>query len=126
MLSELDLFCWGCLGAAAPEILRLYKWGARWGKSHRRFPPMRYLLVLPFFIALGGTVAILLEGNSRHAAFYMGLAMPLVISVAAHKPMRRLQRNTAGKTERGGIATIAEKAESPIGSLREYLHLLFI
>jgi hypothetical protein len=78
-IENFTTFGVGCIGAAAPEVIRLYnlrlkpvfRWS--WG----------YLLFSIPFILLGGFVACLLEPSSKYAAFYAGVSTPVLISSIA-------------------------------------------
>ena len=69
------IFLFGCFGAAAPEIVRIYK--------TRKFGfDLTFLngcVSLAFFF-IGGIVAIALESPTLYSAFYSGVAAPIIIS----------------------------------------------
>ena len=68
----------GCVGAIAPEALRLYNL-----RSERMFRwSFNYLICLIPFILIGGCVAWFLEPTTRWAAFYSGLTAPVLLSTA--------------------------------------------
>jgi hypothetical protein len=79
IVENFETFGVGCIGAAAPEIVRLY--------NLRLKPEFRwswgYLLFSIPFILLGGFVACLLEPTSKYAAFYTGISTPILISSIA-------------------------------------------
>ncbi len=71
-------FLSGCVGAIAPEALRLYNLRTepafRWSPS--------YLVCIIPFIFIGGCVAWFLEPTTKWAAFYSGLTAPVLLSTA--------------------------------------------
>ena len=71
-------FLIGCVGAAAPEIWRLY--------NLRHFPRVKwswqYFLYSIPFIALGGFIASILEPANNWTAFYTGLTTPVLLTTA--------------------------------------------
>lgn len=70
----------GAAGAAAPELLRLYKW--RSNVDTRQFT-RAYFVISILYICLGAVVAIILTSDSNLLnSFYTGLALPLVIDSA--------------------------------------------
>jgi hypothetical protein len=78
-LENLTTFGVGCVGAIAPEVIRLYNLRLKpvfswsWG----------YLLYSILFALLGGFMAWLLEPTSNYAAFYAGVSTPVLISSIA-------------------------------------------
>lgn len=66
----------GCIGAAAPEALRLYNLRSqpvfRWSWGYLMFS-------IPFLI-VGGFIAWVLEPSTRWAAFYSGLTAPVLLT----------------------------------------------
>lgn len=80
-MLEWKIFAAGCVGAIAPEIVRLYRLRHRVHTAEiSRLSVRRYLIISCLFVALGGLVAVFLEANSLHAAFYMGVSLPALIS----------------------------------------------
>ncbi|ELS04180.1 hypothetical protein Xen7305DRAFT_00039080 [Xenococcus sp. PCC 7305] len=69
-------FLIGCVGAIAPEILRLYKLRS----SIRLNWSWGYVLVSIPFMLLGGFVAHILELSNNYAAFYAGISTPFIIN----------------------------------------------
>jgi hypothetical protein len=98
-IESFETFGVGCIGAAAPEIVRLY--------NLRLKPEFRwswgYLLFSIPFILLGGFVSCLLEPTSKYAAFYAGISTPILISSIA--------RN-AGVTTSKTPSTVSQTASS--------------
>jgi hypothetical protein len=78
-LENLTTFGVGCVGAIAPEVIRLYNLRLKpvfswsWG----------YLLFSIPFVLLGGFMAWLLEPTNNYAAFYAGVSTPVLISSIA-------------------------------------------
>ena len=72
-------FLIGCIGALAPEIIRVYKL--------RLSPTVRwswgYLLFSCPFILLGGFMADILEPTTSYAAFYTGVSTPFIVTTLA-------------------------------------------
>jgi hypothetical protein len=82
------VFFLGLLGAAAPEILRLYSLRTkpkqfRWSWS--------YLGLTVPFLLLGGLVALILPAVTPWGAFYTGLSTPVLISSALKLSFRQPQ-----------------------------------
>lgn len=72
-------FLIGCIGALAPEIIRLYK---------LRFSPTvrwswGYLVVSAPFVLLGGFMAYILDPATSYAAFYTGVSTPFIVTTLA-------------------------------------------
>ena len=115
-MSEWKIFVAGCVGAIAPEIVRLYR--LRQSGLGRIRHVRRYGIVSILFVLLGGTAAVLLEATSLHAAFYMGLSLPAIVSAALGKNRSRHAPPSAE----------IERAADEIGhriDLRTYLGGLF-
>lgn len=113
-MPEWKIFVAGCVGSIAPEIVRVYRLRHS-AKVHIRHI-RRYIFVSVLFIALGGAVAVLLEANSLHAAFYMGASLPALVSAAAGKKLRRPPTKPVERS--------ADHTVPPLG-LRSYLGALF-
>ena len=76
MLDNYEVFFIGCVGAIAPEILRLYKL-----RNSLRFTwSWAYVLISIVFVLLGGFVAYILEPSNNYAAFYSGVGTPFIIN----------------------------------------------
>ena len=76
MLDNYEIFLIGCVGAIAPEILRLYKL-----RNSLRFTwSWGYVLISIVFVLLGGFVAYILEPSNNYAAFYSGVGTPFLIN----------------------------------------------
>lgn len=75
-------FLLGAVGAAAPEVLRLYELRS----NPERFKwSWNYLFLTVPFLILGGLVAVILPATTVWGAFYTGLSLPVIISAAAKK-----------------------------------------
>jgi hypothetical protein len=78
-LPTLSTFVIGCIGATAPEVVRLYNL-----RSEPRFQwSWGYLLYSIPFILLGGFIAWILEPSSKYAAFYAGISTPVLVTAVA-------------------------------------------
>lgn len=90
MIAEFDyvIFLFGCIGAAAPEIVRVYR-----TRKYNFSITWRMALVSFLFFVLGGVIAVVLEASSWYAAFYSGAATPLLVSkVGERSPLREARR----------------------------------
>jgi hypothetical protein len=78
-------FIWGCVGASAPEILRLY----RIATSHTRKRVTKnigfYLFIVPIFIALGGLFAVAWGDDNPLKCIWVGVSLPVIISTLANQ-----------------------------------------
>src|SRR4051794_23216562 len=78
----LVMFLLGMVGAAAPEIVRLYS---------LRFTPGRFVWSWTFifyslpFLMLGGVLAVVTQSGTLFGAFYTGLSTPVVVNTALRK-----------------------------------------
>src|SRR6266480_6652889 len=71
-----QMFVLGCVGAMAPEILRLYNLRTEAEFTWRWF----YVLASICFVPLGGLIAWILPATTYWGAFYVGVSMPVIIS----------------------------------------------
>ena len=72
----LSTFAFGVIGAAFPEIIRLYNL-----RMEKLKIPWTYFIIAPAFMAVSGLVVTALPGHLTHiAAVYAGTAAPLIIS----------------------------------------------
>ena len=82
-VDSVMIFVYGCVGALAPEIIRLYK------IRHDK-PPIAnwifYIIISAIFALLGGLVAVILPTVTAWGAFYAGVALPVTISAILGKP----------------------------------------
>ena len=74
------IFITGCIGAASPEIVRLYNI-----RSQEMTFPTKYYLISILFFVLGGFVAVILPSTTIWGAFYAGAGLPMIISGAANQ-----------------------------------------
>jgi hypothetical protein len=76
-------FLWGMLGAAAPEVLRLWK-----ARLRPFTPPRSYWPVSIAYAAVGGLLAVAFaQPGSPGAAVYVGVATPFLIAgMVKHAP----------------------------------------
>ncbi len=94
-MNTTDIFLLGCAGAAAPEIVRVWRL-----RSHTNLKfSWKYVLVSALFFSLGGLVATILPATTPWAAFYAGVAAPTLVSrIAAHTTRRRATALPAHET----------------------------
>jgi hypothetical protein len=71
------VFCLGCIGALAPEIVRLYE--LRFAPPKEGFSS-KYFIFSIMFSLLGGVVAVTLPSVTYHAALYAGVTTPTLLS----------------------------------------------
>jgi hypothetical protein len=93
MQFSLFIFVCGCIGAMAPEIVRLYK-------LRYRPPEFRksYFLISIVFSVLGGFVAVILPATTPWGAFYAGVSLPIITSASFGKPPKYVQELALGTT----------------------------
>ena len=82
MDPKLLIFLLGAAGALAPEIIRLWTI-AKAGK--RMTWSWSYIVVSILFAGLGGLVAFILPAENMNAAFYSGVATPVLANTAIKK-----------------------------------------
>jgi hypothetical protein len=108
-------FLMGCIGALAPEIIRIY--------NLRLSPTLRwswsYLLFSFPFILLGGFMAYILEPTTSYAAFYTGVSTPFIVTtlVKDSEHDARAIRNLAQDQERIKAELSHLQQRSPIPSV---------
>jgi hypothetical protein len=73
------VFFLGCIGASAPEIVRLYN--LRYRPIKGAFSLWYFLASAPLFV-LGGVIALALPATTPWGAFYAGVTTPMLISTA--------------------------------------------
>ena len=126
MNFDFVVFFFGCIGAAAPEIVRIYR-----TKSQSFDITRKNALVSVIFFVLGGTLAIAFQSPSPYAAFYTGVATPLIISKLGEqsppppKPVE-IEETVPQKREMDFLKirpSLTEKVPSKL-SVREYLWML--
>ena len=133
MLLWWQIFLVGCLGAVAPEVIRAYKHREVYKKEAvnlKQYGVLYFLISVVFFL-LGGVVAIVLDAATYYAAFYVGVAAPVIVSaIGASPPSTPAPVVDPGKPAppKGGRRLGFGGPALPPGTfsgLREYLGLLF-
>ncbi|GEM_PF-4614996 len=113
-MSVETTFLLGAVGAAAPEILRLYELRANPDQFTWTWA---YLFLTVPFLLLGGLVAVILPATTVWGAFYTGLSLPVIITAAAKKAQ--------GGAEGQVVATRTGSARpAPQSGLKAYLNAL--
>ncbi|WP_139176067.1 MULTISPECIES: hypothetical protein [unclassified Janthinobacterium] len=80
--SKFQLFFYGCVGAAAPDIIQLYS--KRWTMPGVHFNLTQYLIVSAVYIALGGVLGLVLSRRNAPAALAIGVGTPVVVGLLAN------------------------------------------
>lgn len=76
-----DIFLWGCLGAAFPEILRQYNL-----RNQGVGVPPGYFIRSAIFVLASGFVVLALPGQlSPITAIYAGVAAPLIVTTGGRQ-----------------------------------------
>lgn len=76
MLENYEVFLIGCVGAIAPEIIRLYKL-----RNYIKFKfSWSYIAISIAFVLLGGFISSILEPSNAYSAFYSGVGTPFIIN----------------------------------------------
>ena len=91
VMDTLIIFITGCVGAASPEILRLYKI-----RNRKLGFRKSYFLISATFFVLGGFVATILPSVTVWGAYYTGLTRPLIISGTLGKPVEKSSPRSFG------------------------------
>jgi hypothetical protein len=102
------VFALGCIGALAPEIVRLYKLRKNLPKE---VFSLGYYLVSIVYSALGGVVALILPAVTMWAAFYAGITTPTLISTAAKHREKVEIRNMVNRRDQNIVKAI-DRSES--------------
>jgi hypothetical protein len=102
------VFALGCIGALAPEIVRLYKL--------RKNPPKEvfswwYYVTSILLALLGGVVALILPAITTWAAFYAGITTPTMISTAAKHREQDEIRNMTNENQGNVVKAIDRTKE---------------
>jgi len=105
-------FLLGAVGAAAPEILRLYE--LRTNPDQFKWT-WAYLFLTAPFLLLGGLVAVILPATTVWGAFYTGLSLPVIITAAAKKAQEGSER---------GVVTTRSVSARPQEGIQAYLNAL--
>ena len=98
MDPKLLIFLLGAAGALAPEVIRLWTI-ARAGD--RMTWSWSYIVVSILFAGLGGLVAFILPAENMNAAFYAGVATPVLVNTAIKKAEGEERRVRTTKTSAG-------------------------
>jgi len=106
-MIDWSIFVAGCFGAAAPEMVRLYK-----GRNLSVTIPRSYFGISVLFFLLGGFVAVALPTTTLWGAFYAGVSLPIIVS-------------SAGKSQKRSKGFGLHAVEPPSLTLGGYLRLLF-
>jgi len=111
-MFQSNFFWLGCLGAFAPEIVRLFNLRIR--ASQFKWSPF-YLIVSIMFCFLGGVISYYLPSTSSIGAIYSGIATPLIVSNAGkHLPDNKPEGEYVGFVGGGksGISWIPPEEET--------------
>jgi len=111
MMWDWYIFLWGCIGALAPEVARIYK---RRQKKILVKNLWLYIIASILFIGLGGILANLLNAQSWLSSFYIGICWPSIVTVAGQKKPEDLRSLSPGQITQPNV----------ISSFREYLWIL--
>jgi hypothetical protein len=123
-------FLLGCVGAAAPEILRLYE--LRTKPEDFKWSWNYMFLTVPFLL-LGGLVAVILPATTVWGAFYTGLSLPVTLSAAAKKvmdipglgqPVTADKATSASGAPAAAFPTAKATIPAPMQGFRAYVHAL--
>lgn len=97
---HLGIFIFGCIGALAPEVVRLYNLRTKSKFGWSGF----YVLISVLFALLGGAIACILPTTTYYGAFYAGVAAPVTVTT--------IKRNSDPKiaTEQGSDEITAQSA----------------
>jgi len=106
---RIDIFLLGCVGALAPDVVRLYKGKYRRPTSKRAL--LRMCLALMFAL-LGGVVAWIMPATTLDGAFYAGVSLPVLVMTVA--------KEARGKRRESGRQTPPASKEAP-GDMKEGL-----
>jgi hypothetical protein len=110
----------GCVGAAAPEALRLY--------NLRSQPVFRwswgYLLFSIPFLIVGGFIAWVLEPSTRWAAFYSGLTAPVLLTTVLKDTAKAQKELEEVEKERNQIQREREELQASNQEFRQTIEEL--
>ncbi|NJN57178.1 MAG: hypothetical protein HC879_06595 [Leptolyngbyaceae cyanobacterium SL_5_9] len=110
----------GCIGAAAPEALRLYNLRSqpvfRWSWGYLMFS-------IPFLI-VGGFIAWVLEPSTRWAAFYSGLTAPVLLTTVLKDTAKAQKELEEVEKERDQIQQEREKLQASNQEFRQTIEEL--
>lgn len=95
-MNLIVVFLIGCIGALAPEILRLYSLR----NNPDRFKWSWFFIGISIlFASLGGLVALLLPATTYWGAFYVGISTPVLINTALKKGLDLQQPQLKSKRQ---------------------------
>lgn len=115
---DFTIFFFGCLGAAAPEVIRVYK-----TKKFDFAITWKLAFVSLVFFLLGGAVAVMLEPPTPYAAFYTGAAAPILVSKIGEKsPIQ--EKETIDQWQRKSLSVTTDLKVKHQLSIREYRWML--
>ena len=114
---HLGIFTFGCIGALAPEIVRLYNLRT---KPHFVWSWF-YVLISLLFALLGGILAWILPSTTYHGAFYTGVAAPIIVTTVK----RNAQGQDNDEITAQSAPSTSQKLNQGIGQLfRNYWQAL--
>jgi hypothetical protein len=79
-------FFWGAVGAAALEVVRLYKVVTGAAAGILRAFTFWYFLISVLFIVLGGLFAVAWDDDHPVKCLYVGASVPIIISAWRQTP----------------------------------------
>jgi hypothetical protein len=107
-MSTIEVLLYGIVGAAAPEVLRIYNLRRR--PSSFRWSTKYLLMSLPFYV-LGGIFAVALSAAKPWTAIYIGISTPVLINTAVKHAFRvPPQQKTSRHDERNAEILAAPSA----------------
>jgi hypothetical protein len=85
-MNPFIVFILGCVGALAPEIVRLYSLR----NNSEQFTWSSFYLIVSFIFALlGGLVALVLPATTFWGALYVGISTPVLVNTALKKGLEQ-------------------------------------
>ena len=103
------VFALGCLGALAPEIVRLYELRR---KKTGRFSK-QYILISLVYSVTGGVVAIILPATTLWSAFYAGVTWPLLLSTGFKHRIKKVALQNDGAKPKKHKDTVYASDNAP-------------
>jgi hypothetical protein len=79
-MKPLDAFFWGCIGGAAPEVLRWFKIFST-GSQYPQLDWVLYFIFLVLYILLAGAVSVAFNPDGKWKALWVGASLPAIIAV---------------------------------------------
>lgn len=79
-------FFWGCIGAAAPEIVRSYR--ILIGGTRGRLPKFSffYFVFSGAYIVFGGLFAVAWAENNAWKCLWIGASLPFIVAALVNQP----------------------------------------